>query len=97
MTLDKLTQEEIIKIDEMAERRGCKKELSETDKEIFKITAYEQELLRLASTGNVKIYTPEENIAIQKEMNEGMYEFSLNQRNREIEAALELQYIHINR
>ena len=62
-----------------------------------RMDAYEAELDRLVvQCGPVRAFTDEENLQLNRELNDGMEEFLLAQRKRDVESALELKTIIIN-
>jgi hypothetical protein len=64
-----------------------------------RMDAYEAELNRLVKKidfGSLRAFTDEENLYMAQQMSEGMEEFLLAQRKREVESALELKTIILN-
>ena len=65
-------------------------------KKLTRDEAYRVELNRIvAESGPVRKFTDEENIYMAEQRNEGLGEFLLAQRKRDVESALELKAIFI--
>lgn len=57
---------------------------------------YERQLLEFASKCTVKVYSPEENLRIIQNLNDGLEDFLYEQRSREKESEIELAGVILN-